>query len=59
MAFLTKYAFRTADDYEAASLAAVSQMLIRDEEVAARVAFFQGALEGAASPDADAPSAAP
>jgi hypothetical protein len=55
--FLTRYVLRTKSDYENLMLAAVSQILVDDPEVSARIQYFQSQVEGAATPYLDAPGA--
>lgn len=55
--FLTRYVLRTKADYENLMLAAVSQILVDDPEVSARIQYFQSQVEGAAASYADAPGA--
>ncbi len=55
--FLTRYVLRTKTDYENLMLSAVSQILVDDPEVSARIQYFQSQVEGAAASYTDAPGA--
>lgn len=55
--FLTRYVLRTKSDYENLMLSAVSQILVDDPEVSARIQYFQSKVEGAAASYTDAPGA--
>lgn len=55
--FLTRYVLRTKTDYENLMLSAVSQVLVDDPEVSARIQYFQSQVEGAAAPYLDASGA--
>jgi hypothetical protein len=53
--FLTRYVLRTKSDYENLMVGAVSQILVDDPEVSARIQYFQSQVEGAAASITDAP----
>lgn len=55
--FLTRYVLRTKSDYENLMLSAVSQILVDDPEVSARIQYFQSKVEGAAASYTDASGA--
>jgi len=55
--FLTRYVLRTKSDYENLMLSAVSQILVDDPEVSARIQYFQSQVEGATASHLNAPSA--
>lgn len=55
--FLTRYVLRTKTDYEHLMISAVSQILVDDPEVSARIEYFQSQVERAAATYVDAPSA--
>jgi hypothetical protein len=55
--FLTRYVLRTKTDYENLMISAVSQILVDDPEVSARIKYFQSQVEGAAATYTDAPGA--
>jgi len=55
--FLTRYVLRTKSDYENLMISAVSQILVDDPEVSARIKYFQSQVEGAAASYTDAPGA--
>ncbi len=55
--FLTRYVLRTKSDYENLMLSAVSQIMVDDPEVSARIQYFQSKVEGAAASYTDAPGA--